>query len=145
MKKMYLESITRTYSNGGQHAEQLFAYNVTGEIRKHDKVPYYMDSDVPETHTSVKSEKFTLAGGNLMEAQTFEGQIAEYMARTASTNVAYVTKSEIAYIMDMTEFNIFLHMFTKLEAESAKNGGKMKIRARSESKAMLRWFEAQIA
>lgn len=144
MKKQILVSITRTCKNNGQHAQQVMDFNTTGKIRKPDHVPYYMDSDIPETRTSVKSEKFTLVSGNLMEAQTFEGQIAEYMARTASETVAYVTKDNVAYIMDMTEFNIFLHMFAGLEAESAKNGGKMKIRARSESKAMLRWFEEMV-
>ena len=137
-------NINRTYANFGNHAEQALAYTLTGEIRKHDKVPYDKDSDIPEYHMSVKSEKFSLMSGNLCESEDFEEIISQYMARTASKCVAYVSQAMVAYVMNMVEFNEFLHRFCGLERESSKNGGRIKVKMRSESKQVLRWLEERV-
>lgn len=134
-----------TYANAGQRAEQNLAYMLTGELRSHDHVAYDVDSDIPEYHMSVKSSKFTLVSGNKMTAQDFEGQLNEYFSKVASTCVAYVTEENIAYVMDMNEFREMLIRFAKLTSESAKNGGKNKIRFCAESKKVREWLAERSA
>lgn len=136
--------INRTYSNFGTHAEQALAYTLTGEIRKHDRVPYDKDSDIPEYHMSVKSSGFSLMSGNLCESEDFEEIINQYMTRVASKCVAYVSQAMVAYVMNMVEFNEFLHKFCGLERESSKNGGHAKVKMRKESQKVIRWLEERV-
>lgn len=146
MTLIQMQEINRTYKNNGLHAEQALAFTLTGEIRKHDSKPFYADSDIPEFAMSVKSAHFTLASANIMQAQDKNGQIEEYLMRVHSTTVAYVSKDfSVAYVMTMVEFAEFLYKFTTLTAESKKHGGKMKLMARSESKAMKAWFAEKLA
>lgn len=134
------KNITRSYSNYGMHAEQMLAFTLTNEIRKHDHVAFDKGSDIPEYHMSVKSAKATIASAKLMHTDTKEGQIDEYFQRVASECFAYVTKDGIAYVMDMTEFRNFLETFVTMARESSKNGGGVKMRLCSETKAMLAWL-----
>lgn len=139
MKTITIKTIS-TYKNGGERAEQNLAYTLLGEVRTHDSVPFDIDSDIPELHMSVKASHFTLVSGKLMTATTREGQIAEYMARTASTCVGYVTEENIAYIMDMAEFEAFLLTFSRFEKESSKNGGCYKVRFPAETAKVRAWL-----
>lgn len=128
-----------------QRAESNANFMLTGKLReKHDNVPFDIDSDIPEFHCSVKSSRFTLCSGSMLTAQDFDGQIAEYMARTASTVVCYMAMNGYAYFMDMVEFEMFLRRFCSLQRES---GGKfMKVRMRSaESDTHIKWLESHIA
>ena len=145
MKTLTVTNIERTYSNFGHHAEQALAYTLTGEIRKHDSVPFFADSDIPEYHMSVKAGGFTLASGNLNRGDTFEEKWADFRSRVASTAFAFVTTGMVAYIMNIDEFETFVFTFCKLEKESEKNGGLMKIRCKKESEKMLQWLQAQVA
>lgn len=137
--------ITRTYPNGGQHKEQALAFTVTGELRKHDSVPFDKGSDIPELHMSVKSDHATLASARLMHGKTFAEQLDEFFQRAASEWFAYVTDEEIAYVMNPTEFREFVATFGKWERESSKNGGGYKIRLGHEGAAMLRWLSVRAA
>lgn len=143
---MYIETITRvsTLSNKGQAAQQNLDNKLTGQIRKPDSCPYYMDSDIPELDMSVKSSRFTLASARCMTADTFEGQLDEYANRVHSNKFAYVGQNDIAYIMTLDEFLDFVRTFCTWARESKKNGGGYKIRCRAESKKMLAWLEARI-
>lgn len=128
-----------------QRAESNASFMLTGKLHeKHDNVPFDMDSDIPEFHCSVKSSRFTLCSGSMLTAQDFDGQIAEYMARTASTVVCYMAMNGYAYFMNMVEFEMFLRRFCSLQRES---GGKfMKVRMRSaESDTHIKWLESHIA
>ena len=40
METMKVATINRTYTNWGAHCEQALAFTLTGEIRKHDHVPF---------------------------------------------------------------------------------------------------------
>ena len=144
MTTMKVIEIERTYSNFGNHAEQALAYTLTGEIRKHDKVPFNVGSDIPEYHISVKSSGFSLAGANINFGATKEEKIADYMERTASKLVAYVSQDMVAYIMNMAEFREFLENFTYLGRESTSNGGGLKVQCRKESKKMLMWLNERV-
>lgn len=128
-----------------QRAESNARFMLTGKLgEKHDNVPFDIASDIPEYHCSVKSSRFSLCTGSMLEAQDFDGQIAEYMARTVSTVVCYMAQNGYAYFMDMVEFEAFLRRFCNLQPES---GGKyVKVRMRSaESATHIKWFESHIA
>ena len=145
MTAMTVTEIARTYSNWGHHCEQALTFTLTGEIRKHDKVPFYMDSDIPEYDMSVKSSGFTLASGNINMGDTFDEKLADFCSRVHSNKFAYVTVNMVAYIMNKDEFEKFLRTFAYMDRDSKKNGGLTKIKCRKESKKMLDWFEGQVA
>ena len=145
MTTLTVTDIARTYSNWGNHCEQALAFTLTGEIRKHDKVPFYMDSDIPEYSMSVKSSGFTLASGKVNMGETFDEKLADFFGRVHSDKFAYVTVSMVAYIMDRNEFEQFLRTFGYMDRDSQKNGGLLKVKCRKESKKMLNWFEARVA
>lgn len=144
MKTMDIVNVSE-YLNWGMATEQSLAYALTGEMRKHDSVPYDKGSDIPEYCMSVKSAHFSLVSGNRMHSETFDGQIEEFFKNVHSTQFAYVTKSCKVYIMDTNEFKMFVNNFCTLTRESKKNGGKAKIQMRSESKAVLEWFASMAA
>lgn len=139
---MYTISVTpiSTSHNAGERAEQNLIYTLCGEIRKHDSTPFDKSSDYPEMKLSIKSARFTLVSGRLMQAQTMHGQIEEYFNRTASTLWAYVSNDNIAYMMDKVEFYEFITTFAKFEKDSAKNGGYNKVRFPSETQAIKQWL-----
>lgn len=143
MKKVICVEMERTYKNNGSHCEQLLAYTLTGEMRTHDSVPFDKGSDIPEFGgISVKSSHATIVSGALMHSETKSEQIAEYFERTASTVFAYVAENAIAYLMNRTEFCAFLNQFVRMERESSKNGGKMKMRLPAENRKMIEWLNA---
>lgn len=132
--------------NNGYWKERLVACQLGGESdHRKDKTPFYMGSDIESLHMSVKSARFTLASGNINHGETLEEKISDYIDRTVSTCVAYVTNDLIAYIMDMTEFANFMRRFCKLEAESSKNGGAMKVKCGHETQDLLNWLKAKTA
>lgn len=137
-------TIERTYSNFGNHAEQALAYTLTGEIRKHGKITYDKGSDIPEYDMSVKSSGFSLMSARLCESEDFEEIISQYMTNTASTCVAYVAQNMVAYVMNMEQFNEFLHQFCYLDRESTKNGGGVKVKMLRESKKVLTWLNERV-
>ena len=139
MKVVKLMPIKRQYKNNGQHAEQLADYALTGQIRKADSVPFDKGSDIPELEASVKSARFTLA--STLKGETFEEQLEDYFARTASKVAVYVSlQLETAFVMDMEEFRAFIETFCKLQRSSSKNGGKQVIRMGTETKKVQEWL-----
>ena len=145
MRKIEMTTIERHYKNFGQHAEQTLAFTLTGKIRKHDKLPYYAGSDIPEYHMSVKSARFGLMSGNLCEAQDFEGIVEEFFAKTASTCFAYVTQDMECFVMDANEFRCFVCQFCKIGRESTKNGGRNHVRMGYEKKEVREWLRMAVA
>lgn len=113
------------------------------ERTKHDSLPYDKGSDCEagDLHISVKSSAFTLMAGNLCEGRdTFDKIWELYAERVHSNAFAYVTADYTMYLMTLAEFKRFVYEFCKLERESAKNGGALKIRCRKESGKMLKWL-----
>ena len=89
MTTITLTTIERTYSNNGQHAEQVLAYTLTHEIRKHDRVPFDKGSDIPEFKMSVKSSKASLMSGNYCTKETKEEIIKFNPITTCRKSWAY--------------------------------------------------------
>lgn len=142
-KAMYtikVKHLPQQYKNQGSHKEQCVAYTLTGEIRKHDRIQFDQGSDIPEYNASVKSSHFTLASGKINMGNTLEEKIADYFNRTVSTLFIYVTNEFDAYMMNATEFKQFLLAFGKLERDSKKHGGYLKVRVPRENKQMLQWL-----
>lgn len=145
MEKLQVMEISRQYSNFGQHCEQALAYTLTGEIRKHDNVPFYKGSDIPEYAMSVKSSGFSLASGKQNKGDNFDEKVADFFRRVHSKQFAYVSKDMNAYIMNKREFRKFVNMFCVWTYESEQNGGYAKVRCNKESKKMVAWLESQVA
>lgn len=142
MKTIKVTEINRTYTNWGMHCEQALAYTLTGEIRKHDRVPFDKGSDIPEFCMSVKSSRFTLASANVNHGATFDEKVVDFFARTHSTSFAYVANDFTAYIMDAKTFEQFVRTFCKMERESERNGHGMKLKCARESQRMIEWLQA---
>ena len=129
MKKMTLTPIERTYTNNGQHLEQTFRFNITGNIEKADNTPHDKDTDL--LHYSIKSARATVCKGTDINA---------YLDTDKATEFVYITKTLTAYIMNRTEYIEFVTLFGTTTCESAKNGGHLKTRLGHETTKMLEWF-----
>ena len=129
MTTITLTDINRTYSNNGQHLEQVFRYNLTGEIAKADNLAHDKGCDL--LHYSVKSARATVCKGT---------DLATYLATDCATEFVYITKNLTAYIMNRTEYTAFVNEFGTVTCESAKNGGHKKIRLGHETAKMLEWL-----
>lgn len=117
------------------------------ERTKHDSSAYDRDSDVNagDMRISVKTSGFTLMAGSLCEGRdTFDGIWNLYADRVHSNHFAYVTADGTCYMMSLGEFKKFVYAFCRVERESEKNGGAMKIRCRKESKKMVKWLTANM-
>lgn len=135
-------SIERTYKNNGIHAQQVVDFTLTGQIRKADNRKWNETSDIPELLMSVKADRFTLAS-DLM-GETICEKVDDYFNRVASVNWAYLANNGTIYIMNRSEFKAFLLRFAKLEKDSTKNGGRMKVRFPHETEMVRQWLMAQI-
>ena len=129
MTTIHLTDIDRTYANNGQHLEQVFRYNLTGEIAKADNIAHNKGTDL--FHYSIKSARATVCKGTNLTA---------YLDTDKATEFVYITKTLTAYIMNRTEYTAFVNLFGTVTCESAKNGGQPKIRLGHETAKMLEWL-----
>lgn len=98
---------------------------------------------------SVKAYHFTLMSGPMCEGKTTLPEIWEvYARRTHSNRFAYIA-GEIAYIMDLTEFEQFVMTFCEIERESnhgdRQHTGSVKVRAKRCENKMVDWFCSRLA
>ena len=120
--------------NAGDNREWSVCSYVGAPRAKHDSSDYR------------KSSAFTLMSGNMCEGiSDFDGIWNLYERNTHSNEFAYVTEDFTAYFMSLAEFKKFVYAFCRVERESEKNGGQMKIRCRKESKKMVEWLAKNIA
>ena len=129
MTTIQLTDIERTYKNNGQHLEQTFRFNLTGEIVKADNIEHDKGTDF--LHYSIKSARATVCKGT---------DLVAYLDTDKATEFVYITKDLVAYIMSKTEYIDFVNEFGTVTTESAKNGGKEKIRLGHETTRMLEWL-----
>lgn len=121
------------YSNHGQNAEQSVRFVLTGEISKADNVRFDLGSDC--LNYQIKSARATICKGTNLRA---------YLELDASSEYIYATKSGVAYVMSKDEYIEFCELFGTVTRESSKNGGKEKMRLKSESNSMLEWFTSKV-
>ena len=147
MKKIVLNPCAIS-NNAGDNAEwAVCAYENIARV-KHDSSNYMESSDlsIGERHISVKSARFTLMSGRYCGGKTTVAEILDiYTANTHSNEFVYVTKAFEAYYMNIIEFAAFVMAFCTTQKESSKNGGAVKVRCKSETKAMLEYLEAAVA
>lgn len=124
--------------NAGINAEQSLRYFLHGYTTAHDSRRFDEASDID--NISVKSAHFTLVQGGLLNGSELEPMVDDYFSRVHSTEFAYVARDFTVYMMNAEEFREFLMTFCTVERDSHKNGGKLKVRARSESKRMVEWL-----
>lgn len=124
--------------NAGINAEQSLRYFLHGYTTAHDSRRFDEASDID--NISVKSAHFTLVQGGLLNGSELEPMVDDYFSRVHSTEFAYVARDFTVYMMNAEEFREFLMTFCTVERDSYKNGGKLKVRARSESKRMVEWL-----
>lgn len=134
--------------NAGDAREWALCNYFGCERSKHDSLPYDKASDlsVGDMNISIKASGFSLMSGALCEGrETFDEIWSLFIERVHSNRFAYVTSNWTAYMMNLNEFDSFVHEFGYIERESSKNGGAVKIRCKKESKKMLAWLEGAIA
>ena len=130
MTTMTLATIARTYTNNGQHAEQIVHFTLTGEIAKADNKPATICGDCGDLQ--IKSARATICKGTDLDA---------HLAMDAATRYAYVVKDfTTAYIMTKAEYREFATRFGTVTRESEKNGGAEKLRFGKETRAMREWL-----
>ena len=132
MTTITLNPITRTYKNNGQHLEQTFRYNLTGEIAKADNLKATDGCDL--FNYSIKSARATICKGTDLD---------KHLATDKATEFVYITESLVAYIMNKDEYKKFVSLFSTVDTESAKNGGATKLRLKRETTTMLEWLARQ--
>ena len=129
------------HNNNGINKEQCLDFHLNGRHGKHDNLRWYEGSDLPEQKMSVKSARFSLTAGGQLRGESLEEMLTDFFARVASERFAYVTETYTVYEMNATEFREFVLTFGTIEKDSSKNGGRKKIKAKSESQKMIEWFE----
>ena len=131
MTTINLIQIARTYKNNGQHAEQIARYTLTGEICKADNKPATECGDC--LNIQIKSARATICKGN---------DLMKHLETDAAEQYGYVNKDfSKMYLMSRDEYIEFVNEFGTVTKDSEKNGGGEKIRLKSESRAMIEWFE----
>jgi len=135
-------------NNNGKNREFAVCRYFGIERYTHDRTAYNKGSDVEidGRNISVKSAGFTLMHGNLCKGcKTFEGIWRRYYREVHSDEWLYVTKDWQGFLMNKKEFSQFVHKFCTIDRESTKNGGHIKIKNSSETKAMRKWLEEKCA
>ena len=137
MRTLKITNLNNSH-NAGINAEQSLRYFLHGYTTAHDSRRFDEASDID--NISVKSAHFTLVQGGLLNGSELEPMVDDYFSRVHSTEFAYVARDFTVYMMNAKEFREFLMAFCTVERDSYKNGGKLKVRARSESKKMMNWL-----
>lgn len=148
MKKFNFKVIDG-YRNNGQKIEQSIRYALTGEIVKADNIPATVASDC--NGYQIKSARATVAkygyAGIKAPANTANKRaqiIAGWLTYDSARAYIYGTADGVAYVMDADEYLTFTANFSTITTDSAKNGGRYKVRLRYETAEMREWLENQI-
>lgn len=121
------------YAIAGQDIEQSIRYQMTGEICKADNIPFTVSGDC--LGYQIKSARATICKGT---------DIAEHLKHDAAAAYIYGTLAGKGYIMSRTEYLEFATTFATVTRDSQKNGGAIKTRLKSESRALLKWLEERV-
>ena len=125
-----LIQIPQIYSNDGQHKEQMYRYTVTGKLCKADN-----KRGADCEGVQIKSARATICKGT---------DIAAFVAADDATAYAYVSNEGVAYVMTPAEYTEFATLFATATQESTKNGGAVKMRFKSEGRALMEYLHARV-
>jgi len=146
MTSFYIEKVDN--SNKGIAREWALCKHYGVERTAHDSVAYDKGSDLVAygKNISVKASRFSLMSGSLCEGlEDFDSIWNLYESKVHSDTFAYVTEDFRVFEMDINEFKEFVKAFGRLDRESKKNGGKVKIKCLKESKKMVEWLSMRTA
>jgi hypothetical protein len=151
MTTMFIPDTFPTIKNKGIRAQANMTVACGLTYAAHDGKSYDSASDIEYMghHISVKAYHFTLMSGTMCEGKTTVNDIWDVYARTThSDRFAYVL-GEMAYVMDIIEFEKFVKLFCEIEKaspnEDRQHTGSVKVRAKRCERNMKKWFEMQIA
>ena len=142
--KTYIVPFKPFHSKPGTNKEQCLDYLLNGRHGKHDNLRWNEGSDLPEQRMSVKSARFSLTAGGQLSGTTLAEMLDDYFSRVHSTSFTYITNDYVAYQMNATEFREFLNRFAKMERDSKKNGGKVKVRVPHETADLVAWLAERV-
>lgn len=136
MIKMVLAKVS-TARKQADRKEDDFRYAVTGiATHKHDNIPFQRGADVLDY--SIKTSHASLP--SILNGDTIEDKLADMFQRDAASRYVYISNDNVAYVMNKVEFQNFVLAFGRLERDSHKNGGGLKVRLLRESTRMLAWL-----
>lgn len=138
MEKLALTRVS-TARKQADRKEDDFRYAMTGiATHKHDSVEFSKSADVLDY--SVKTSHASLP--STLKGETIVDKLNDMYKRDYANKYVYISDNNDAYIMDKREFTAFVTKFGRLERDSQKNGGGMKVRLLRESSRMLAWLNA---
>lgn len=138
MKKLVLARVS-TASKQADRKEDDFRYAITGICtNKHDSVEFSKGGDVLDY--SIKTSHASLP--STLSGETIADKLADMYKRDYANKYVYISDDNVAYIMNKCEFTAFVLAFGRLERDSQKNGGRMKVRLLKENTRMLAWLNA---
>lgn len=128
MKPIIMNTLPRTYKNNGQHAEQIARYTLTGKIEHADN-----RTGADCNGIQIKTSKATICKGLDIRAHVATDGCNAYMYVLADFS--------LGYIMNTEEYVAFVDLFGHADKDSSgKNHGNVKIRLKTENKAMREWL-----
>lgn len=138
MEKLALTRVS-TARKQADRKEDDFRYAMTGICtHKHDSVEFSKGADVLDY--SIKTSHASLP--STLKGETIADKLNDMYKRDYANKYVYISDNNNAYIMDKREFTAFVTEFGRLERDSQKNGGGMKVRLLRESSRMLAWLNA---
>lgn len=129
----YIENFLGNYKNFGQDAEQTVRFELTGEIRKADNIPFTVSADC--LMYQIKAERATICKGSTLE------DIKKHLELDKAEKYIYVSKNHKCYELDKTDFFTFVSLFFEVTTDSTKNGGSQKIRLNRRFTDINKWLE----
>lgn len=138
MEKLVLARVS-TASKQADRKEDDFRYAITGVCsHKHDSVEFSKGADVLDY--SIKTSHASLP--STLKGDTIADKLVNMYKRDYANKYVYISDDNVAYIMNKCEFTAFVLAFSRLERDSHKNGGGIKVRLLRESSRMLAWLNA---
>lgn len=138
MEKLALTRVS-TARKQADRKEDDFRYAMTGLCtHKHDSVEFSQGADVLDY--SIKTSHASLP--STLKGETIADKLSDMYKRDYANKYVYISDNNDAYIMNKCEFTAFVTEFGRLERDSQKNGGGMKVRLLRESSRMLAWLNA---
>lgn len=138
MEKLALTRVS-TARKQADRKEDDFRYAMTGiATHKHDSVEFSKSADVLDY--SIKTSHASLP--STLKGETIADKLNDMYKRDYANKYVYISDNNDAYIMNRREFTAFVTEFGRLERDSQKNGGNMKVRLLRESSRMLAWLNA---
>lgn len=132
----------KTWKNHGEFLESAVKYHLGLEYLVNPATSYDTGSDIEELNASIKSSKATLAS---LYGNSYDEIVSRYFETVRSSHWIYVIELDeqiVEYHMNAKEFKEFLDNWARLQRES--NCDKLKVRIKTTSSKMIKWFEAHL-